>query len=267
MQFGVIPGEHWNQPSWIDDEKFSASRASLEAQGITYGGSITYRNQCRWHSGFFFNHPLLLQYKWYWRVEPDVHFTCDIDFDPFLFMEGENKTYGFTLTYTEEPKTISTLWSTVREFIQANPRSVAEGNALEFMSYDGGKTYNGCHCALFSLHSFLSLTSIPVWNNFEIASLEFYRSDLYRSFFEHLDKAGGFYYEQWGDGVVHSIATSLFLPKEQVHFFENIGYDRSPYAHCPTNIDVWKKEKCSCNRRYSSDYDKRGCLRDWERLW
>ncbi len=43
---------------------------------------------------FFYRHPLLQQYKWYWRVEPDVHFHCDIDFDPFLFMEDHNKTYG-----------------------------------------------------------------------------------------------------------------------------------------------------------------------------
>lgn len=25
---------------------------------------------------------------------PDVHFHCDIDFDPFLYMEDHNKTYG-----------------------------------------------------------------------------------------------------------------------------------------------------------------------------
>ena len=43
---------------------------------------------------FFYRHPLLEKYKWYWRVEPDVHFRCDIDFDPFLFMEDHNKTYG-----------------------------------------------------------------------------------------------------------------------------------------------------------------------------
>ena len=43
---------------------------------------------------FFFRHPLLQKYKWYWRVEPDVHFHCDVNFDPFLYMEDHNKTYG-----------------------------------------------------------------------------------------------------------------------------------------------------------------------------
>jgi alpha 1,2-mannosyltransferase len=27
---------------------------------------------CRWNSGFFYKHPFLKHYDWYWRVEPDV---------------------------------------------------------------------------------------------------------------------------------------------------------------------------------------------------
>lgn len=43
-------------------------------------------------------------------------------------------------------------------------------------------------------------------------------------YFEHLDKAGGFFYERWGDAPVHSIAASLFLPKDQIHFFDDIAF-------------------------------------------
>lgn len=32
-------------------------------------GSVSYRNMCRFNSGFFFKHPLMEQYQWYWRVE------------------------------------------------------------------------------------------------------------------------------------------------------------------------------------------------------
>lgn len=41
---------------------------------------------CRFNSGFFFRHPLLKDYDYYWRVEPDVKFFCDIAYDPFLTM-------------------------------------------------------------------------------------------------------------------------------------------------------------------------------------
>jgi len=44
------------------------------------------------------------------------------------------------------------------------------------------------------------------------------------AYFEHLDKAGGFFYERWGDAPVHSIAASLFLPRSQIHFFNDIAY-------------------------------------------
>lgn len=32
-------------------------------------GSVSYRNMCRFNSGFFYHHELLQQFKWYWRVE------------------------------------------------------------------------------------------------------------------------------------------------------------------------------------------------------
>jgi Glycolipid 2-alpha-mannosyltransferase len=36
---------------------------------------------------------------------------------------------------------------------------------------------------------------ILVWSNFEIADMEFWRSEAYTKYFEYLDAAGGFYYE------------------------------------------------------------------------
>ena len=38
-------------------------------------------------------------------------------------------------------------------------------------------------------------TMSTVYNNFEIADMEFYRSEAYEAFFDHLDRTGGFYYE------------------------------------------------------------------------
>lgn len=37
--------------------------------------------------------------------------------------------------------------------------------------------------------------------SFEIGSLQFLRSQAYIDYFNHLDKAGGFSYERWGDAV------------------------------------------------------------------
>lgn len=116
-----------------------------------------YRNMCRYNSGFFFKHPLLQKYRWYWRIEcvssfivlrlfhltlhpnrPDVHFHCDVTYDPFLYMEEHDKTYGeshslvslipglnvshwftgFTITMYEFDKTIMSLWGHVKGAFQ-----------------------------------------------------------------------------------------------------------------------------------------------------
>jgi alpha 1,2-mannosyltransferase len=100
-------------------------------------------------SQFFYRHELLKPYRWYWRVEyvrvlkawtssahlayarPDVDFTCDIQYDPFVFMEQNNKTYGalrflartitlshprsgWTITLTEVMDTIPGLWEATK---------------------------------------------------------------------------------------------------------------------------------------------------------
>ncbi len=52
----------------------------------------------------------LRDYKWYWRVEPDVDFTCHITYDPFAEMARRGKRYGFTISMWEEWNTITTLF-------------------------------------------------------------------------------------------------------------------------------------------------------------
>lgn len=114
VSFGLIPRETWVQPPWIDEERARKGRNMLTQEGVIYGGSVSYRNMCRFNSGFFFHHELLTPYKWYWRVEPDVRFYCDLEYDPFVFMEDHDKIYGFTISMPEREQTITSLWSVVK---------------------------------------------------------------------------------------------------------------------------------------------------------
>ncbi|KAJ9127538.1 Glycolipid 2-alpha-mannosyltransferase 1 [Naganishia onofrii] len=196
--YGLIEHDHWYQPDWIDEEKATAAREEMIRKKVIYGHSVPYRNMCRFNSGFFFRHPLLASYDYYWRIEPGVKFFCDLSYDPFLVMQDEKKVYGFTISLFEYIETIPTLWEATKDFIKANPQYIPEDNAMDFISDDGGETYNRCH----------------FWSNFEIGDLNFWRSEAYMKYFEHLDNAGGFYYERWGDAPVHSIGAALFAPKE-----------------------------------------------------
>jgi alpha 1,2-mannosyltransferase len=69
VHFGQIPEEHWYQPSWINETRATEERDKMEEEGVIYGGSLSYRNMCRFNSGFFYRHPLVQNFRYYWRVE------------------------------------------------------------------------------------------------------------------------------------------------------------------------------------------------------
>lgn len=239
-KYGLIPKEHWSYPDWIDLDKAALSRQTMKAAKIIYGDSESYRHMCRFESGFFWQNPLLDEYDWYWRVEPGIQIHCDLDYDLFKYMEDNNKVYGFTISIYEFEKTIPSLWGHVKDFIKKNPQYLAKDNLMEFISNDNGETYNLCH----------------FWSNFEVASLKFWRSQAYRDFFDYLDKTGGFFYERWGDAPVHSIAAALFLPRDQIHYFGDVGYNHGVYTQCPIDLQFRYDHKCHCNP--DSDFTFRG---------
>ncbi|KAF8654070.1 hypothetical protein AX16_003603 [Volvariella volvacea WC 439] len=250
VQFGLIQPDHWHQPDWIDEARASAAREKMQKDNVIYGGSLPYRNMCRFNSGFFYRHELLKQYRYYWRIEPDVKFFCDLDYDPFLIMQDQNKVYGFTISLYEYEATIPTLWETVKEFMQKYPELISPDNALAFLSDDGGEHYNRCH----------------FWSNFEIGDLELWRGEAYSKFFDFLDQKGGFYYERWGDAPVHSIGAALFARRDQIHFFNDIGYRHEPFQHCPQGA-AHTKGKCWCDESQNFDYEWYSCLKRYDKLF
>lgn len=239
-KYGFIEKEQWGFPEWIDKEKAAKVREQMREKKIIYGDSVSYRHMCRFELGFFFRHPVMMEYEYYWRVEPHIELYCDIDYDIFKWMKDNNKDYSFMITLPEYGETIPTLWETTKKFIDANPQYVANNNLMSWISNDGGDTYNGCH----------------FWSNFEIGNLNFWRSEAYVKYFEFLDKAGGFFYERWGDAPIHSIAVSLFLPMEKVHFFNDIGYYHAPFTNCPVDSEVRVAKKCICDP--SKDFTWKG---------
>ncbi|KAK5153804.1 alpha-1,2-mannosyltransferase ktr1 [Oleoguttula sp. CCFEE 6159] len=242
-KYGLIPEQHWSFPSFIDQERAAAVREDMRERKIIYGDSISYRHMCRYESGFFFRHPLMLEYEWYWRVEPSIELFCDIEYDTFRFMAENKKKYSFVLSLYEYVETIPTLWESVKGFIKEHPEHIVENNSMGFLSDDGGKSYNHCH----------------FWSNFEIGNLDWLRSKAYVDYFDHLDHDGGFFYERWGDAPVHSIAAGLMLRKDELHFFNDIAYYHVPFTHCPTDEQVRLNNKCHCNPKDNFDWNGYSC--------
>ncbi|KAJ2845525.1 alpha 1,2-mannosyltransferase 2.4.1, partial [Coemansia erecta] len=241
VYFGKLPKEHWGLSPYVTEEKV---REALDRNKdrYLYGGSYSYRLMCRFQSGFIHKHPLLQNLDYYWRIEPDVSYFCDIPYDPFKYMRDNKLVYGFTITPMEAALTVETLWETTRHWMLENPQFIPEQSFMHWVVNEKAK-YTLCH----------------FWSNFEIVDLSFYRSEAYQSFFNHLDKAGGFFYERWGDAPVHSMAAAILLKKEQIHWFEDIGYHHPGYSHCPKDPEM--RNRCVCTKGNSDFMYRSMCNR------
>ncbi|KZV61063.1 glycosyltransferase family 15 protein [Peniophora sp. CONT] len=253
VQFGFVKRKDMGQPPWIDNERASEARKKMAKQRIPNGESLAKRNLYRYLAKNFADHELMRQYRYYWRVEPTHQYMCDVDSDPFKLMEQRNTSLGFTITTREYSNTIRTLWQSVTKFVDERPDLIADDNMLSFLSPDGA-TFDAC----------------SYWSENEVADLDFYRSKAYSAFFDHLDRAGGFYYERWADSAVHSLGAQILLPKEHTHFFADFGFRtealnyRPTFQYCPTDNDVWMREQCICDSRVNYVSWPGSCLARWK---
>ncbi|MCJ1298685.1 alpha-1,2-mannosyltransferase (Kre5) [Hypocenomyce scalaris] len=258
VEFGTIDPSMWGYPNWVDH---NVAREGIRKQGdaaIMYGGMESYHHMCRFYSGFFYKHELLQKYEWYWRLEPEIKYFCDITYDPFIHMARANKTYGFTIAVKELKETVPNifryasaykrkhnitsqgLWEMFIEPPPEKPTSLPTDDPKykpplpeEILGPEPGQggisdvdpeamegeTYNMCH----------------FWSNFEIARLDWFRSKEYEDFFEMMDRSGGFWMERWGDAPIHSLAAGALLSPKDIHYFRDFGYRHTTIQHCPAN--------------------------------
>lgn len=59
---------------------------------------------------------------------------------------------------------------------------------------------------------------------------------------------------RWGDAPVQTIAAALFLKKEEIKFFNEIGYTHSIATHCPYNETLLNKCSCDVSSNYGKNY-------------
>ncbi|KAI2789824.1 O-glycoside alpha-1,2-mannosyltransferase [Penicillium oxalicum] len=285
VEFGKIDNSMWGFPDWVDHE---VAKEGIRKQGdaaIMYGGMESYHHMCRFYSGHFYKHPLLMKYEWYWRLEPEIKYFCDITYDPFIKMAEANKTYGFTIAVKELRETVPNifryaaaykrkynlkskgLWEMFVEH-PAEPETPPEENKQDklpdeiLLTEPGdknlddidpeameGESYNMCH----------------FWSNFEIARLDWFRSKAYEDFFNMMDRSGGF----WNERHCPANAPARQLPREP--YLERTTDDekkRIEEDEYWANPDPVKENGVGCRCRCDTDIvdveGKQGsCLAEW----
>ncbi|UZJ55179.1 hypothetical protein CBS101457_004499 [Exobasidium rhododendri] len=250
-RFGLVSKEDWDVPAHIDMVKAKERWRRMSLSGrVPYGGSKSYRQMCRYMSGPIYQHPLLKDVDYLWRLEPETKHLCEykshwktvngkaewVERDPFRYMRDHKKKYGWVISTLEYRTTVMTLMAHINHWRSDNPSYIVANNSLSFVS-DDGKGYNLCH----------------YWTNFEIIDLSFVRSPAYTSYFKKLDDVGGFFYERWGDAPVRSIAASMMLNRDEIWNIDFAGYYHPPYGYCPRVTDPG--QSCACDPQTNIQYN------------
>lgn len=139
----------------------------------------------------------------------------------------------------DDARSFPSLWEQTKAFIEQNSELVdndADFNWLLYTANDEDDVIRP-HTGTAKGSSDGEYNNCQFYSNFEIGSLDFFRSKAHMAYFNHLDQAGGFYYERLGDAPVHTLSVSLFLPKSKVWYFRDIGYSHGSCEQCPPHED------------------------------
>ncbi len=159
-------------------------------------------------------------------------------------MAKNGKTYGYTIALWENGRTAASLFRKLSEYKSyMNYPTTSLWTAMMAASYmpwplryllallrnrdAKGDLWNMCH----------------FWSNFEIADMDFFRSQQYRDMFRFLDEDGGFYYERWGDAAVHSLAAAMLLEPQELHHFSDLGYVHDALQYCTFQSTLEEKKR------------------------
>ncbi|AAS51968.1 ADR048Wp [Eremothecium gossypii ATCC 10895] len=224
-RFCVAQAAAREYPPAVEKERAGKATTALAESGVSIEQVLLWR----FHAGYLALLPEMQEYEYYWYVEPDIELYCDINYDIFRFMKAHRKQFGFILA-TEDPSDYSALWTEATAFAKQRADLLAHDNLRNFVSNDGD-TFNGC---VFRA-------------GFQVSSLDFWRSDAFRAFFEALDASGGFFYNLWTDVAVQTLAVALLMDRRDVHFFDSIGLYHREMRSCPFEQTIRRQNKCICN--------------------
>jgi hypothetical protein len=217
--FELPPGVDPTSKLWLFPNKFSAG----------------YRHMIRFFTVGIWEVAEELGYQWIMRLDDDGYVLSPIRFNIFARMAERNLQYGFRLTSWEhgEPANRGDFHKFVREYAlqrRIEPkwglaRSCPDRSLERFTPERCGQVYT-------------------IYNNFFVSKVSFWRRPDVRAFLTHVDASKTIYYNRWGDALWHSVALQLFMPRAQVHMFDDFTYEHTSrkiyfYRNKPTVCFQW----------------------------
>ncbi|CCH59020.1 hypothetical protein TBLA_0B01770 [Henningerozyma blattae CBS 6284] len=249
IQFGLIPEDEIRYPTNTDKKKMEKNMEKFVDKKVPFAKSMEMRQKNRYFSKFFYKHALLQPYDYFWRVDPDAVILCKIDYDVFRFMKDNNKTFGFISGSHTYAEVVDGLWNVTSKFMNNHPQLINKNNLIKFVKNDKDE-FNRCQ--------FLT--------NWEIASFKMFRNDKYEAYSAYLESLQGFFNELWPDNMVHTLFASIYLDREELYHFKNMGFDYNPFRICPIENEILARERCGCFATDDFTWHRLSCIPQYYEL-
>ena len=182
-------------PPWLPKEEVPAT---------VLGFPVDYRYMIRWKAGLMWEMPELSSYEYVWMLDTDAFILGPISYDPFAVMAAKNATYGYIDVNVETPEVAGGLADCVEEYLADHPRV----RPTLLRKYKSGGKWDGS----------------KFYTNFQVARLDYGRSEGYRRFFDHVDRNGGIFRHRWGNDPFAFLAASILLRDDQIVHFDDVPY-------------------------------------------
>ena len=183
-------------PKFLDAENI--------VENIACSSKISYRHMCRFQSKLIYEQPIMQELEYHWRLDDDSLLLQPVKYDVFQFMKQHRYVYGYVWKWWDSNDCTKGLWEGTKRYITQNAIK-----PTYFDEWEAPRMF---------------------YNNFEISALSLWLSAEYRAFIDYIDQLGGIYYYRWGDAPIKGLALSLFVEWQQVHYFEDIGYQHGAFV-------------------------------------
>eukprot|EP01059_Diplonema_ambulator_P012428 TRINITY_DN22743_c0_g1_i1.p1 TRINITY_DN22743_c0_g1~~TRINITY_DN22743_c0_g1_i1.p1 ORF type:complete len:626 (+),score=89.27 TRINITY_DN22743_c0_g1_i1:87-1880(+) len=160
------------------------------------------------------NHPAVLAYDYYIRLDDDVLFLCDLPYDPLRVLSAANKQFGFNMVNVVSHAGVSLLLTTIKDYRKEGDASIVKS----FLGTKGEHKICGASPA------------------FEVGSFTWLRGLKYNLIVKQLDDSLYFLRAVHPDSVTRTALASLLLKATEFHYFESAAVASAhDLYHIPTD--------------------------------
>eukprot|EP01116_Phalansterium_solitarium_P023093 TRINITY_DN7912_c0_g1_i1.p1 TRINITY_DN7912_c0_g1~~TRINITY_DN7912_c0_g1_i1.p1 ORF type:complete len:405 (+),score=83.61 TRINITY_DN7912_c0_g1_i1:175-1389(+) len=173
---------------------------------------LPYKHMCQFFAGTIFRHPVLLPYRYLWRLDADSSLLQPLPYDVFAYVAERNISFAYVENQlqTATPPEFG-LWDAFFEY--RRQRNVK----LRWTKMDGWEFGAKLRSGRPGMKGLFNTHSV-------VMDAHWFRTAGHLDWFDHLDLLGGIYYERWADHQILTLSLMMFANASAVHRFRDWSY-------------------------------------------